>query len=188
MIVWLSAALAAPLTDPEDAPAGFGVGVELGLPTGLTASYRPGGALWFAGGVGYAAETRTFALHADALFTLVDSPRDDFADLHLPFWAGFGPRVRIGEGTNDKNGSFTAVQAVFGFGLWHAGVPWEGFAEVSPGVGIIPTFRPVCDITVGVRYYPAGRKLPTTPAPAPTTPAPPTPPPQAPVPEPTTPT
>lgn len=155
MILFAAAALAAPLVDPEDAPHGIGLGLELGIPTGFTVAYRPGDRLWFAGGVGYSPDTRTFALHGDALFTLIDRPNEDLPDLHLPFWAGFGPRVRVGEGTNNKNGSFIAVRVPLGFGVWHAGVPWEGYFEVAPGIGFIPEARPICDIVLGVRYYPA---------------------------------
>ncbi len=163
MILLYGLALGAPLTDPEDAPVGLGLGVELGIPLGATAAYRPGDRLWFEGGVGYSPDTRTFALHAEAVATLVDRPDEDVADLHIPFWVGFGPRVRVGEGTNARNGSFIGFHVPVGFGIWHAGVPWEGFFEVAPGLGIIPIARPICDVAVGVRYYPRSAPAATPP-------------------------
>jgi hypothetical protein len=148
VVLLLVAGLAAAERDPD----GFGVGVLLGIPTGFSVAWRPGGPVWFDAAVGYSFENRSFATHTDVLVTLLDKPPED-GTIHLPVWIGVGPRFRIGDGTRTYNAGLVGLRVPVGFGVWGEGRPVEGWFEVAPGVAVVPEVRVVCDVAVGGRFY-----------------------------------
>jgi hypothetical protein len=160
---------------------GFGVGVFLGLPTGISAAYRPEGRAWFDAGVGWAFDRNTLDLHADVLYTLAEPRTDDIPDVRFPFWIGLGPRARLGD-TPETPGSAAfalAARVPLGMSVVHDALPLEAFVELTPGLGLYPTFFAMFDVGVGARYYfgrkaapvaaerPASSPAPSEPAPVP---------------------
>jgi len=135
-------------------PMGLGLGVLAGVPTGISVAWRPReGVVWMDAAVAWSFENRSLALHGDALFTVMDKPREDMEDLHLPVWLGIGPRIRLGAAADAPNGGQLAVRVPLGIGVWHEEFPLEGWFELAPAVVLVPEPRVVGDIAVGVRIY-----------------------------------
>lgn len=161
----------APPWEPEEPPPplaqpveGFGIGIVLGLPTGLTAAWRPGGPVWYDAAVAWSFARGSFAVHADALVTLSEIRTEDFPDTAWPLYVGVGPRVRMGAGANAGYGGFElGARVPVGMGVVHDGFPLEGFLELAPGVGLVPDTRFTFDAAIGARFY-IPRKASATPA------------------------
>lgn len=152
-----------PLSYPAD---GFGLGIVLGLPTGISLGWRPGDVVNYDAAVAWSFDKGTLALHADALFTLSELQTDDIPDTKFPVWVGIGPRLRVGDEevpTGESEVSL-GVRVPFGMSAIHENLPLEAFLEVAPGVQAFPETVMTFDIAVGLRFY-FGRRLkpiPTT--------------------------
>jgi hypothetical protein len=136
-------------------PEGVGVGVILGLPTGLSVSWRRDTPLWFDGAVAWSFETETFALHVDGLLDVATPTAYGNPDWRFPIYVGAGLRIRAGEGAVDEglNRAIVGVRIPVGMVFQHVGFPVEGFVELVPGVGIVPNTVGIFDIGVGFRIY-----------------------------------
>ncbi len=170
--VWAVAASASPLAVAGDAPTvftdsngavpsvlarevgGWGIGVVLGLPTGLSVAYRSGRAVWFDGALGWSVDRGALHAHADVLFTLSHLRSNGIPDVDFPVYLGIGTRTRLGESPFINDGPVElGVRVPVGMSFIHDGLPVEGFLELAPGVDIYPNVQPLCDIAIGGRFY-----------------------------------
>jgi hypothetical protein len=134
---------------------GWGVGVILGLPTGLSAAYHTDGRVFYDLALAWSFERGTLATHGDLLVTLAELRTDDVADMSFPVWIGLGPRIRLGD-TLDTPGSdmlTLGARVPVGMSFIHDGVPIEAFLEFAPGIGLYPSTAPTFDVAIGGRYY-----------------------------------
>jgi hypothetical protein len=140
---------------------GWGVGVLLGIPTGISVARRETGRAWYDAAIAWSFDRGTLDLHADILITLADLRSDDIADMTFPVWIGVGPRARFGDSPYTSTDEVVAlgVRVPLGMSFIHAALPLEGFLEFAPGLGLLPSTTPFFDVAIGARYY-----LPDAPA------------------------
>lgn len=127
---------------------GFGAGIMLGEPTGLSAKYwlDDKNALDFGLAYSFATKNNSMAIHCDYIFhnyDLIDS------DIKIPVYYGFGARLRV-DGTNNNS---LGARGVAGL-LYH--LPKESvdvFFEVAPAFILFPKTAFNLDIAIGIRYF-----------------------------------
>jgi hypothetical protein len=127
---------------------GFGLGVIIGEPTGLSGKYWLDGSHAIDMGLAYSFvhPDRTISLHADYLFhdeTTLRSP------LRLPVYYGFGARLHFGNGSGNSFGARGVVGVV-----WIPGTaPVDLFIELAPVFNLFPKTSLHIDLAIGGRYY-----------------------------------
>lgn len=141
-----------PLAHPAE---GFGVGIILGLPTGISLGWRGDGPVHYDAALAWSFDRGTLALHADALFTVANMRTDDIPDTTWPVYVGVGPRIRVGEDQVPASDSTVSLAArvPVGLAVLHDGLPLEAFLELAPGVQVFPATVMTFDIAIGVRFY-----------------------------------
>ncbi len=125
---------------------GFGLGVILGEPTGVSAKYWlnaknaiDGGLAWSFKGSGF------LHVHGDYLWHFSDVFKSSER-----FVLYTGPGVRFGGG---KGGGVFGVRVVGGIGYWPKGAPMDIFAELAPVVDLAPSTRATFNAGIGARYF-----------------------------------
>lgn len=132
--------------EPVSQPAGWGLGLMLGAPTGLTVKRWNGGANAWDVGLGVGPGLR---LHADYLWGLAQLLSDK-SDLTLDLYLGVGPVLGAARGwcgtayrPRDKcgdGGLFGGARVPFGLDVRLARAPFTFGLEVAPGVWLSPDF------------------------------------------------
>ena len=126
---------------------GFGLGLMLGEPSGLSAKAWLSPTMAIDAGVAFTFwQGLTPAVHADLLF-------HNFRLVHvmsgsLPFYIGVGARARI-----KANDLRLGVRVPLGMEYLMARSPFGLFAEIAPIVDFTPKIRFDGSIAVGFRYY-----------------------------------
>ena len=139
---------------------GFGVGVILGAPTGLSFGWRPGNTLTYDGAVAWSFARGSLSTHVDARIDIADAGNEDFPDTSFPIYIGVGPRLRLGDVVGDgQDADFDlGIRVPVGMSVIHDNVPIEGFVELVPGIGLYPSTAFLFDAALGIRLYlPDGR-------------------------------
>lgn len=134
----------------------FGIGVELGDPSGLSFKYFAGRNTAIDGGLGFSVRHDWVRLHLDYLFHF--PTRAGGAEL-LPY-IGIGGKLAIWDGGRhdkdwyeDDDDFGLGVRIPFGV-AWHPGsVPIDLFAEIVPGLWILPGTGFDFDFAIGVRFF-----------------------------------
>ena len=148
---------------------GFGLGILLGLPTGLSAAWRPAqGSVYYDGALAWSFDQGTLHVHGDVLLRLADLRTDEIEDVHFPVYLGLGPRIRLGDSpytfsTQESVG--IGIRVPIGMSFIHDGVPLEAFVELAPGIGLYPATIGTFDAAIGARYYFPQKSAPASPAP-----------------------
>ena len=125
---------------------GFGIGVILGEPTGLSAkgwlqsnNAIDGGLAWSFRGTGY------IHMHADYLWHFPNAIRS--SERFVPY---AGPGIRLGGG---KGGSVFGIRVAGGIAFWPRGAPIDVFVELAPIVDLAPTTEVSFNAGLGVRFF-----------------------------------
>lgn len=125
---------------------GFGAGVMLGEPTGLT------GKVWVSQrnaidfGLAYSFRSKGyFHIHADYLWHFPDVIQ---STERIPLYVGLGGRLAVGKGS----GIF-GIRIPFGMAFWLRSAPLEFFLEMAPIVDLAPATELSGNGGIGVRYY-----------------------------------
>ena len=126
---------------------GFGLGVVLGEPTGISAKFwlTPGTALDFGLGYSFTSSNSVFDFYADYVFHSSDmiNSTENFVVYYGP-----GARLKIKEST-----SRLGVRGVIGI-LWlPRGTNFDVFVEVAPILDIIPATKFDFSGGIGGRYF-----------------------------------
>lgn len=134
---------------------GFGVGIILGAPTGLSLGWRPGSALTYDAAVAWSFARGSLSTHFDVRTDIADAGNKDFPDTSFPIYVGVGPRLRLGDAVADgQDADFDlGIRVPVGMGIIHDNVPIEGFIELVPGVGLYPETTFLFDAALGIRMY-----------------------------------
>ncbi len=125
---------------------GFGLGVILGEPTGISAKGWVSGANAFDVGLAWSFRRRgNVHIHADYLwhFTNVFKTTERFV-----LYTGLGGRFAAGRG----DGIF-GMRIVGGFAWWGRSVPLEVFVELAPILDLVPATELSANGGIGIRYY-----------------------------------
>jgi hypothetical protein len=125
---------------------GFGIGVILGEPTGIS------GKIWTSqqnavdAGLAYSFRRKGyFHLHADYLWHF---PHVIQSAERFPLFAGIGGRVAAGRGS----GIF-GIRIPFGLAYWVRSAPVEVFLEVAPIVDLAPATEVSGNGGIGARFF-----------------------------------
>jgi len=140
-------------------PAGFGLGLMGGNPSGLSAKVWTGPHVALDAGLGYTLwYGQALSFHGDVLWhtsSLLQSSQDGY----LPLYIGVGARVVMGD-NHDYPDMRIGVRVPFGLEYVFANAPFGLFLEVVPTfdvTGVPPTrnmFGP--QGSIGFRYYFSG--------------------------------
>lgn len=136
--------------ETEGPARGFGAGLVLGEPTGVTLAWRPGERSWLQSHISYSFVFDYARIGADYLAGVAVI---DWADANgrLPLGVGLGATVATGFGIDDdvRVGGRIPVQLAY----LHNDVPVEVFVEVAPAVYFIPDVTGGLEGALGARYY-----------------------------------
>jgi hypothetical protein len=127
---------------------GFGAGVILGEPTGISSKLwiDDNTAIDFGLGYSFIPTDKKISLHSDYLYHL---HKVTVAHQEFPIYYGFGVRLRF---MDSKQGSLGA-RGVIG-ALWFSkDLPLDVFIEIVPVFQLLPKTSLLFDAGIGARYY-----------------------------------
>ena len=127
---------------------GFGGGILIGEPTGLSGKYwlDDSRALDFGLGSSFVHTYTALSLHGDLIFHNFDIINSQF---RLPVYYGFGVRIHL----NDKGGNTFGARGVAGIAWMLNNSPIDIFIEMAPVFNLFPETSLQLDISIGSRYY-----------------------------------
>jgi hypothetical protein len=127
---------------------GFGLGLMVGEPTGISAKYWIDGNNAFDFGLAYSFVQKfsAMSLHADYLYHAFDVIKSDY---RLPVYYGFGARLRFVNNSDNALGA----RGVMGIAWLSDKLPIDVFLELVPVFNLIPSTSLNLDIALGARYY-----------------------------------
>jgi hypothetical protein len=150
----------------EGAPEGFGVGIQVGVPTGLSFAYRAGEWSNIQAGVGWSFSRGRLHLAADYTRNLFIIRPEETENVRYPFYVGAGGRLLVGanddipnnanSGRLDKN-SF-GVRFPVGFAILPTEQAIDVFLEFAPVMLVIPDTTFGWDAALGFRIFFGGRE------------------------------
>ena len=141
-----------------EAPQGYGLGVILGEPTGLSGIYRTGHSTSVDAALAWSIPEERLHVHGDYLFDVVTFSDTDLPTVDVAFSAGVGARVRLGW----KHGNFDddpegdpmlGVRVPLVLTVLPAKAPLDFFVEIVPIIGLFPETEADLDGAIGVRVY-----------------------------------
>lgn len=127
---------------------GFGLGVILGEPTGISGKYWVDNehALDFGLAYSFVHPNKTFSLHGDYLLHLPNLIKSSY---RFPVYYGFGARIHFG----NKDGNTLGARGVIGILWMHDSLPIDAFIELAPVFNLFPETSLHFDFAIGGRYY-----------------------------------
>lgn len=135
----------------SQAPSGFGVGVILGEPTGLSLKHWldreqaiDAAAAWSFSG------NTSFQFHVDYLFHRYDLLDAAGAGEEFPVYYGVGARVKAKD--NDDRTLF-GIRIPLGITYLFADAPFDIFVEVVPVLDLAPDVDVDINAAIGFRFY-----------------------------------
>lgn len=134
------------ITNAQD--KGFGLGIIIGEPTGISAKYWTTESNAFDFGLAYSFVQKfsAISIHADYLYHNFNVIKSDY---RFPIYYGFGARIRF---VNDSDNSLGA-RGVIGIAWLNNNLPLDIFFEVVPVFNLIPATSLNLDMALGARYY-----------------------------------
>lgn len=143
MLVLFLAVYACTLTAQDK---GFGAGVILGEPTGLSAKAWTSRLNAVDFGLAYSFRGKGYLhLHADYLWHFPDVIK---STERIPLYVGIGGRFGVGSGQG-----ILGVRIPFGIAFWLRSAPVEFFMEIAPIVDLAPATELRGNAGIGARYY-----------------------------------
>jgi hypothetical protein len=127
---------------------GFGAGIMIGEPTGLSAKYwlDDDNALDFGLAYSFVRSNSALSMHADYIYHAFDVIKSNY---RIPLYYGFGARIRL---VNDADNSLGA-RGVIGIAWLSDEAPFDVFFEVVPVFNLFPETALNLDAAIGARYY-----------------------------------
>jgi len=150
------AILTAATVSGRTARDGFGIGVIIGEPTGVSAKKWTDREHAFDAAAAWSfSEDDAVRLHADYLVHNFGVIRTDASTGRLPFYYGIGGRILIFD--NDRRGddhdTRLGVRFPLGFSFLFTRAPFDIFAEIVPVLDIVPDSDFGLDAAIGARFY-----------------------------------
>jgi hypothetical protein len=132
--------------------AGFGLGVIVGEPTGLSAktwlSRRT--AVDFAAAWAFS-DNGSLHLHSDFLIHRFDLIRIDEGS--LPLYFGIGGRLRFLEDSRGDDDVNLGLRIPVGLDYLFEGAPLDAFVEIVPILDLVPDSDVSLNASIGIRYW-----------------------------------
>lgn len=140
---------------------GYGIGVMVGEPTGLSLKKWVSEDQAIDAGIGWSfSEYHAFHFHMDYLFHHFDLLKDEGRRDKLPLYIGIGGRIKLkdhdhhNDRHNDHHDETTfGVRVPLGITYLFADVPVDIFAEIVPTIDFAPDTDFDLGVAVGARYY-----------------------------------
>ncbi len=138
---------------------GFGIGVIVGEPTGLSIKKWINETQAIDAGLGWSfSENNSFHIHADFLVQITDLLQAPEAKGELPLYVGIGGRIKMKEDNNGNNGrndhdDLVGVRAPVGICYLFEDAPVEVFGEIVPILDIVPDTHFDLNAAIGARVY-----------------------------------
>jgi hypothetical protein len=128
--------------------SGYGVGVMLGEPTGISGKYWLDNTTAIDLGIatGIFGENTGFSIHTDYLYQIDNLLESKYK---IPFYYGFGLRIRFPQNSQMQLG----VRGTAGLLMYLKNLPIDVFFEIAPSFRLLPTTGLDFDIAIGSRYY-----------------------------------
>lgn len=124
---------------------GFGAGIILGDPSGLSFKKWTTNRGAVDAGIGWSVYNESFHIHADYLVHFMHAI--DINQGQLPLYAGIGASLNAGNPTSFGARIPLGINYIFG------DVPLDLFAEIVPGLQLAPDTRFMLEAGVGIRYW-----------------------------------
>lgn len=141
-------------------PYGFGLGVVIGDPTGLSFAYRPGDDWTLQAAAGWSLTRERLHLNVDYLYTLVVLEPPETPQLAFPVYVGVGGRLRVDDDggwdddwDDDWDDEGLGIRFPIGMAMLPKQVPFDVFVEIAPAVNLIPETEGGFDGGIGARFY-----------------------------------
>lgn len=137
---------------------GFGVGVIVGEPTGLSVKKWINETQAIDAGLGWSfSENNSFHIHADFLVQLTDLQQAPEARGELPLYIGIGGRIKMrednnGKGRNDHD-DLIGIRVPVGICYLFEDAPVEVFGEIVPVLDFVPDTDFDLTAAIGARVY-----------------------------------
>ncbi len=126
---------------------GFGVGVMLGEPTGISLKSWMNETNAIDAGLAWSYyKSPSMHFHADYLWHSFDLIK---TEEQIPVYYGVGGRIKFGKKDDSKLG----VRGVFGVGYFLKSAPLDFFVEIAPVFDIIPGTSFNMNGAIGARYF-----------------------------------
>lgn len=137
------------------APDGFGLGVVLGDPSGLSFAWRSGDRGLIQGAVGWSAITDRLELNGDYLLNAVIFDSEATPRVRWPLYVGLGGRLRLGDA--DKRGDDSVLglgaRVPVGITCLPRDLRLDAFLELVPILDLYPETIVRLDAGIGGRIY-----------------------------------
>ena len=137
-------------TDP---PKGLGVGIVMGVPTGISLGYRVSPKSYFDAAVAWSVTHDSVHIHVDSLFEITQIVDPNAPQYQFPLYTGLGIRLQIAPANSSQVYSLLGIRAPVGITFLPQVAPFEVFAEIAPVLSIYPSTRINFDGAIGARYY-----------------------------------
>lgn len=155
MLAGLALAFATPALAQDvvdEGARGFGIGAQIGSPTGLSLIYRPGEVSAVQAGIGWNILPGGMHANVDYLHNVAIIDPEGADSFTMPAYVGAGGKLLVHEG--DEFGDLDAgVRIPVGMALLPDDAPFDGFVEVAPVVGVVPEIDIGFDAALGARLY-----------------------------------
>ena len=127
---------------------GFGIGIMIGEPTGLSAKYwlNEDNAVDFGLAYSFVRSNSALSLHADYLYHTFDLINSNYS---MPVYFGYGVRLRLVHNADNALGA----RGVIGVCWMSNKSPFDVFLEVAPVFNLFPSTSLNLDAALGARYY-----------------------------------
>lgn len=131
---------------------GFGLGVIIGEPTGLSGKLWQSRSTAFDFGAAWSfVDEDAFHIHFDLLMHKFDVIRVDSGK--LPVYYGLGARVKFAEDGNGDQDTSVGIRFPVGLDYLFAGAPLDLFVELVPILDIAPQTDVSLNASLGFRYW-----------------------------------
>jgi len=128
--------------------SGFGVGVVVGEPTGISVKAWVGKYRAICGAAGWSlTEEKHFHIYGDYIFHNFELIKLEKGK--LPIYYGFGGRIKAKEGSNTEIG----VRIPLGMDYFIPNTPLDIFFELVPTLDVIPETDVDINFGLGIRFF-----------------------------------
>jgi hypothetical protein len=134
-------------------PMGLGVGVVMGVPTGIALGYRTESKSYFDAAVAWSVTHDSVHIHVDSLFEVTQIVDPNAPQYQFPLYTGLGLRLQISPSKSPAIYSILGIRVPIGITFLPQVAPFEVFAEIAPVLSIYPDTRVNFDGAIGARYY-----------------------------------
>ena len=146
----------------EGEPDGFGLGMVVGEPTGLSVAWRTQERSLWQGTVAWRIEEQLVRLGVDYLFNLTFFASDDTPSIRYPLYVGLGGVARFGrapaggtiaQAQGDSTTSPFGVRLPIGLTVLPSEHRVDAFVEACPVLGLYPNTQISWEWAIGARFY-----------------------------------